>query len=228
MFTNPGTPWLKKTVFCLGSGPSLNLVTVKEWGKIKELQRENLAIVLGVNSSFKKPQEFGFFCDALFFTDESWFENNEKQVRDFKGNKFTVSRRAKNMYPELDRIENSGRFDFSVGSPPMKDGRSSGHRAVSLAIMLGSKKIGLLGYDMRILEINGKLRSHHHDEYHNTENARTYKEEFAVGFRGWREEAEKLNVEIINLTKDSAVEDFKFQELSEFLEKINSSLELVS
>ena len=221
MFSNPGTPWLRKIVFCLASGPSLNLVSAKEWGEIRKLQRENLAIVFGVNSSFKKPKEFGFECDALFFTDESWFENNEKEVREFNGRKFTVSRRAKVYYPELERIDNIHRPDFCVGEPPMKDGRSSGHRAVSISIMLGSNRIGLLGYDMRIVKMeDGKLRSHHHDEYHNTENERTYKEEFATGFRGWREEAEKLGVEIINLTPDSAVEDFKKMSLSEYLEKI--------
>jgi hypothetical protein len=95
---------------------------------------------------------------------------------------------------------------------------------------LGCSYIGLLGYDMRIVEQkDGKLRSHYHDEYSNTENARTYQEEFVTGFRGWQDEAKKVNVEIFNLTPDSAVTDFPIVTLDEFLNKIQLPiLELVS
>jgi hypothetical protein len=221
-FSNPGLLWLGRGVFCLGSGPSLSSISTREWNYINKLQTFNGFKVLGINSSFKFCREMGVEADALFFTDESWFHANEKEIRDFKGLKFTVSRRAKNSYPEgLMRIENVHQPEFFVGSPPMKDGRSSGHRAISLSIMLGAKIISLLGYDMRVVRIETesgiKLRSHYHNEYQNTESEKAYSQEFVRGFDGWQEASLKVGCQIINCTPNSAVTEFASMPLSEFL-----------
>lgn len=214
LFTNPGIPWLGKAVFCLGSGPSLSSISAREWRDLALLQKSGKCIVLGINSSFKFSRANGVEVDALFFTDENWFEDNRGLVEEFKGLKFTVSRRAKNAYPELMRIENRHQPWFEVGHPPMKDGRSSGHRAVSLSIMLGANLILLLGYDMRIVE----NRSHYHDEYSNTEFAKAYSQEFVRGFDGWHEAALKVGCQIINCTPGSAVDEFPFLPLETFLQ----------
>lgn len=217
MFTNPETPWQGKLVFCLGSGPSLAKISREEWKEIKKLQEEKACVIFAANSAFKLPREYDIECDALFFTDEGWFQDNEKLVKEFQGLKLTVSRRAKNLYPELMRIENRHQPEFKVGCPPMKDGRSSGHRIVSLGIMMGGKVIGLLGYDMRFVEINGRKRSHFHDEYKDTESEKSYSQEFVRSFDGWHEAALNVGSEVINLTPDSAVEEFPNMNLGKFL-----------
>lgn len=216
MFSNPKTPWLGKIIFCLGSGPSLNLISAEEWEGLGKAQENYGSVLLAVNSSIKKPRQFGLESDALFFTDESWFWDNESLVREFKGLKFTTSRRAKEDYLDLMRIDNRTMDEFEVGSGRLKDGRSSGHRAVSLSVMLGAKIVILLGYDMRVIE--GK--SHFHNEYSNTESEKEYAQGFVPSFDKWYEKALKVGCQILNATPNSAVKEFPMINLEWILERL--------
>lgn len=202
-FTNPGTPWLGKTVVCLGSGYSLGGT---DWLKLILMQLENGVKILSVNSSIKTSRLGGVEPDAIIFTDNNWYEDNEKLIKDFKGMKFTLSRRAKEAYPDLIRLDNIHKSNFSVGDGVLRDGRSTGHRAVSLAILCGGKKVVLLGYDMQIDPVSG--RSHCHDDYQMTENDKSYRNEFLPSFVGWNQDAREIGVEIINCTPGSALKEF--------------------
>jgi hypothetical protein len=192
-------------------------LTAEEWKGIKRLQQSALAKVVVVNSSIKTAREGGIEPDAIFFTDESWFEKNEKLVKEFKGLKFTVSRRAKASYPELMRIQNARQDKFFVGQPPLRDSRSSGHRAVSLAIMCGARIVVLLGYDMQVDPETG--RSHCHNDYQNSENPKVYSNEFVPGFNGWYEDGLKVGCKIVNSTKTTALKEFPLIPLEIFLPK---------
>lgn len=178
-----------------------------------------LGVMLVVNSSIKTCREVGDLePDALFFTDNNWFEDNEELVRDFQGLRFTASRRAKEKFEDLIRIETFHRMDFKVGEPPMRDGRSSGHRAVSLAVMLGAKLVVLLGYDMQIDPDSG--RSHCHNDYKNTEGAKAYEQEFIPSFDGWNRGAREVGCEILNATETTALKEFPRVKLSNILTEI--------
>ncbi len=162
IFVNPGTPWLGKTVLCLGSGDSLRRLTSSEWAGIVAIQQVG-SIIFAINSSIKMARLNGCEPDALFFTDTNWFEVNEALVRAFAGRIFTVCKIARAAYGRLERITNELTSPFMVGKTPMRDGRTSGHRAVSIAVMCGAKLVVLLGFDMRIDPVSG--RSHCHDDY---------------------------------------------------------------
>lgn len=210
MFTNPGTPWHGRTVFCLASGDSLRRQTPEQWCAIAMRQRAG-DVVLAVNSSVKTARAAKCEPDALFFTDMNWFEANAQLVHEFPGRIFTVSRAG----GKTERIENIHRAGFSVGQPPMRDGRSSGHRAVSLAVMLGARRVVMLGYDMQIDPESG--RSHCHDDYANTQSNQDYAREFIPSFQGWRADALAVGCEIINATPGSALKEFPFVPLGELL-----------
>lgn len=209
-FTNPGTLWRGETVFCLGSGDSLRRIERELWARLPEHGH-----VLAVNSSIKTARANGIEPDALFFTDMNWFEANEVLVRSFRGRVFTVSRAARAACDAVERIENTHRPDFSVGAPPMRDGRSSGHRAVSLAIMLGASRVILLGYDMRIDPDTG--RSHCHDDYAHTQSDLDYQREFIPSFRDWHQQALAVGAMVLNATPETALDEFPKVRLEDVL-----------
>jgi hypothetical protein len=201
VFCNPGTPWTGKTVFCLGSGDSLRRLSKDDWSGIAKS-----GIVFAVNSSVKTARLNGCEPDALFFTDTNWYETNEALVRAFPGSVFTVCKFARAANARLERIETAVRPDFAVGQVPMRDGRTSGHRAVSIAIMCGARRVVLLGYDMRIDPVSG--RSHCHDDYQWPGMAGMFADEFVPGFDGWYRDALAVGCEIVNATDGTALTEF--------------------
>lgn len=105
------------------------------------------------------------------------------------------------------------RRDFPpVGAGVVRDGRSSGHKAVGLAIALSAKRIVLLGFDMRVVD----GRSHFHDAYQARDPA-LYEQSFIPAFRGWNEQAKAAGVEVLNATPNSALEEFSRVDLDEVL-----------
>lgn len=215
VFVNPGTPWLGKTVLCLGSGDSLRRLTEAEWSGVVTMQRAG-AVVFAINSSIKTARLNGCEPDALFFTDTSWFETNEELVRSFPGRVFTVCKIARAVYDRLERISNELTAPFAVGKTPMRDGRSSGHRAVSIAIMCGARRVVLLGYDMRVDPVSG--RSHCHDDYSWPGMGGMFADEFIPGFDGWYRDALAVGCEIMNATDGTALTEFPMIALSSVLQ----------
>ncbi len=205
VFVNPGTPWLGKTVFCLGSGDSLRRLRAEEWAGIVATQQAG-AIVFAINSSVKIARLNGCEPDALFFTDTNWFEVNEALVRAFAGRVFTVCKIARAAYAKLERIANELTTPFIVGQTPMRDGRSSGHRAVSIAVMCGAAHVVLLGFDMRIDPTSG--RSHCHDDYSWPGMGGMFTDEFIPGFDGWYRDALAVGCKIVNATDGTALAEF--------------------
>jgi len=220
VFVNPGTPWLGKTVFCLGSGDSLRRLRQDEWAEIVSLQRSIGAIVFAVNSSVKTVRLNGCEPDALFFTDTNWFEVNEALVRAFPGRLFTVCKIARAAYDRLERIANELTAPFMVGQTPMRDGRSSGHRAVSIAIMCGAKRVVLLGYDMRVDPVSG--RSHCHDDYSWPGMGGMFADEFIPGFDGWYRDALAVGCEVVNATNGTDLAEFPKVPLDNILRERNN------
>jgi len=211
-FFNPGKQWKDKVVVCLGSGYSLRRLEEEEWRAIEKLQGKG-NIVIAVNSSIKTARELGKIePDVLLFTDLNWYEANEQLIKEFVGQIWTFSRRAKVAYRHLLRIENIHQDNFGrVGEPPLRDGRSSGHRAVSLGVLCGAKKVVMLGYDMQVDPESG--RSHCHDDYKNTENQKSYAQEFVPGFHRWYADGLEVGCRIVNCTSTTALMEFPREKL---------------
>ncbi len=193
-------------------------MTDTEWAGIVALQH-GADIVFAINSSVKTARLNGCEPDALFFTDTNWFEINEALVRAFPGRIFTVCKIARAAYDRLERVANELTAPFSVGQTPMRDGRSSGHRAVSIAVMCGAKRIVLLGFDMRIDPISG--RSHCHDDYSWPGMGGMFADEFIPGFDGWYSDAVSVGCEIINATNGTDLREFPLVPLDCVLRGIN-------
>lgn len=195
-----------ETVFCLASGPSLTQ-------EVCEKVCGHRTIV--INSSYTLAP----WADVLFFTDNGWFEKHETIVKAWPGRVITVSRAAKRQLPDIVKRVKSARplrgFP-SLESGEVRQGRSSGHTAIGLAVAMGAKRVVMLGYDMKTVGD----REHHHTEYLSLgrpRNMEIYAKEFVPAFQGWNEDARKIGVEVLNATEGSAVKEFPFVNLDHFL-----------
>jgi hypothetical protein len=201
-------PWWKgEQVFVLASGPSL---TQDICDKIKGRK----AIV--VNVSFKLAP----WAPVWYFTDSCIYERYRDEVQAWHGEIITMSRTAKReMNKRVKRVKGEGDpslpfTDFPpLGHPAIRQGRSSGHSAISLAVALGAAEIPLLGFDCRF--VNG--REHHHNEYTGPRDMDLYEREFVPGFEGWNAAAQRSGVQILNCTPGSAITEFPFADLDAVL-----------
>lgn len=206
-FWTPEPWWKGEQVFVLASGPSL---TQEVCDKIRGRK------VIVVNVSFKLAP----WAPVWYFTDSCIYERYREEVKAWPGEVITMSRTAKReLNKRVKRVKGEGdpAFPF-VAFPPLghhaiRQGRSSGHTAVSLAVALGAKQTVLLGFDMRIVD----GCEHHHREYIGPRDHELYAREFVPGFTGWNAAALKSGVEILNCTPGSAVTEFPFADLDRVL-----------
>ncbi len=203
-------PWFKdQTVFVLASGPSL---TREVCDKIKG--RNSIVI----NASFKQAP----WAKVWYFTDGHIYEKYRDEVASWPGEVVCMSKLAKQeLNKQVKRVRgegdptSAGQLEFPhLGHHSIRQGRSSGHTAVSLAIALGASQIILLGFDMRFVE----GREHHHSEYQGPRDVALYEREFVPGFDGWNAAALMAGVEILNATPLSAVHEFPMVSLEEVLQ----------
>lgn len=189
-----------------GGGESVNRIPAGHWSRMIDLRHSGVVTVFVANSTIKTLRAHGLEPDVLVFTDYNWFKDNERLVRDFQGEVVTFSRRAKVEMPELRRVRTVGGARLAPGVPMIRDGRSTGHRMMSLAIAAGARQIILLGYDMRIDPHTG--RSHCHDDYQHTESGKSLAQEFVPSFFGWYRDCVAIGVSVINCTEGSALNEF--------------------
>jgi hypothetical protein len=202
-------PWWKgEQAFVLASGPSL---TQEICDQIKG--RKSIVI----NASFRLAP----WAPVWFFTDSHIYEKYRDDIAAWPGEIVTMSRTAKRELNErVRRVKGEGdptiqmTGDFPpLGAPVIRQGRSSGHTAVSLAIALGARQVILLGFDMCFV----KGREHHHNEYTGPRDLELYQRDFVPGFLGWNAAALRAGVEILNCTAGSAVTEFPFANLDEVI-----------
>lgn len=197
-----------ETVFCLASGPSLTQ-------EICDKVRSRRTIVINSSCSLAP------WADILFFTDSGWFHLHRSIVEEWPGLVVTMSAAAKRELPgKVRRVRGWGdptlpKGAFPVpGAPHIRQGRSSGHTAIGLAVALGASRVAMLGYDMRV--VGG--REHHHGDYlRQPRNLAIYADSFVPAFAGWNETARAVGVEILNCTPGSAISEFAFADLDEVL-----------
>lgn len=189
-----------QTAFVLGSGPSL---TARD---VERLRHRN---VIAVNTAATVAPS----APVLFFNDSGWFAKHRHLVGAWSGLALTTARSVLRDAPNVRCVLFENRPDFpQPGCGVFKVGRSSGHRAVSLAIGMGAMRVALLGFDMR--EVNG--RSHFHDEYR-CRDPKLYALSFIPGFDGWDAAARKVGVDIVNCTHGSPLTELRISDLEEVL-----------
>lgn len=133
-----------KTVVILAGGPSLTREDVEY------VESANVDII-GINDAYR-------ICNKLtilYACDRRWWFHHYARVADLSFRKISLENAG---YPRIEQMVNDGENGLSFEWPKLRTGKNSGYQAINLAILLGYKKLVLLGYDMQ--HTGGKTHWH--------------------------------------------------------------------
>ncbi len=184
-----------KTVFILGGGPSLpDLVQGLDLSTTP---------VIGINNAFR----LGKWVDVCWFADARFFWWHKDALSYYQGLILTYNRHPENL-PSLDRMQNvnivNGRSGHGLSNTCIKFNASSGGSSINVAFQLGAKRVVLLGFDMRRVDGESNWWRYDHPKTNKGYDA------FIKPFTKIKQDADKLGLEILNATPDSALTMFPF------------------
>ncbi len=182
--------------------------------------------VIGINVAY----QFGEWVDICFFGDKGFYLSNKEKL--IRWNKLIVTcspyvagkderwikylpKEIKSNVPAKER-----QLGISTYSKAISWNWNSGAAAISLAAWLGVKKIILVGFDMTLSATNNQ---HFHNEYKKgTTNAKINPRTLPFnnhlkGFPVIKRDADRMGIEIINTSLNSAIQDFPKVHINELL-----------
>lgn len=192
---NPDQRWTGRDVFIIGGGPSLRGF---------DFERLRGQATIGCNSAFRLGQAL---CNVCFFSDLAWFEKNYADLERFRGDVVTHCEELTSA--EESWLKRMRREHYGLHHDALGYGGNSGCSAINLALIMGAKRVFLLGMDC-------KPGPNHRSQpnWHNHHIEIVHPEVFLKFDEGFRAVARDLprkfpNAEIINLGPDSALDCFK-------------------
>lgn len=205
MYWVPKEIWEGQDVYIIGGGPSLKTF---DWNLLLDKN------TIGCNSAFILGAEI---CKICAFGDFKWWKHYKEDLKSYKGMVVTNSPRiARLPDKEILGVRRKGR-GLSNDIYFLAWNGNTGAMAVNLALLLGARRVFLLGFDMKLSE---KGRANWHDKRYERVKADVYKR-FMQGFRY---AADDLPIkfpgrEVINLTEDSLLDVFPKQSVLEHFQK---------
>lgn len=194
--------WPGETVVVIATGPSLTADDV-DYCRSK-------ARVIAINDAYTLAP----WADALYATDAKWW-NWHKGVPSFTGAKWSMEHTQWNntraLYTDIQRLRNTGPLGLEHDPSGLRNGRNSGYAAINLAVHYGARKIVLLGYDMQ--PVKGKA---HFFGEHPQKNTSPYAQ-FRAMFEHLVRPLAKLQIEVLNCSRNSILTTFPKAELREVL-----------
>ncbi len=188
----PEAKWQDQDVFIIGGGHSL------EPFDFNLLKSE---LTVGCNTAYQYGSEI---CKICFFGDKKWWTKHKERLEQFKGAVFTsCPQLQKDTTPWLWIM---GRRQRGFHQDVLGWGKNTGLGAVNLALLLGAKKIFLLGFDMHLSK-DGK------PNWHNQLLDKPNKNVYPGFIKGFQRTVKDLEIkfpgkEIINITDDSDLNVF--------------------
>lgn len=216
--------WEGGTAFILGGGPSLSLVN---FDLIKERK------IIAVNNAYGYPvigrgRKSGDgwlentekyipydWVDIVWFGDGVWFNRHHLFLKQFSG---IIAHCApmveKKKIPGLLYYQRCTEKARGIINNPKEIAwnKSSGASAINLAVHLGVKRIVLLGFDMKRTE----TQTNWHFDHPNPPEKNPYYR-FLRSFPFIKKDLDKLEIEVINCSINSAIQEFKIMKLEDFL-----------
>lgn len=142
------------------------------------------------------------WADALFAMDVDWWRTFIEEVKaDFRGQRF-----SSNKLPAEFQVKHLMRSHFNAH-------HNSGCGAIALAVQAGARRVLMLGYDCQ--KTGGK--AHWHADYKKLGNAGSI-EKWPARFQSLANECK--GVEIINCSRETALEVFPRMSLEDALEQV--------
>ena len=204
------------TVVIIAGGPSL---TEAQVARVHAARGRNWQVrAIAINNGY----QIAPWADVLYGADHRWW-NWHNMVPGFVGLKVAMKWNAEsgawwpgwegNAHPEILGVAGTGYSGMDFSGNGLRRGGNSGHQAVNLAVLMGARKILLLGFDYRTT--GGQ---HWHGQHPIATAADT-----GPWLRAARVAAPQLaaaGVEVINCTPGSALDAFPQISLDEALDGI--------
>jgi hypothetical protein len=192
--TPPGM-WAGQTVAVLASGPSMT-------PRVAEAVRSIPTIV--INDSFREAP----WAALLYAADEEWWRLNP-DAHAFAGLKASVA-----SVPGVRLLRNTGSSGFDPEPGCIRTGSNSGYQGVHIAAQAGARRILLCGFDMSAAK-GAHWFGEHQRGLINT-SPETY-QRFIGRFDSLKVELDRIGVEVLNCTPDSALKCFPMVSLDDAL-----------
>lgn len=126
---------MTNTAICIAGGPSLTQEDV-------DFCRGKGRVYVVKEGALAAP-----WADVLYAADTDWWTDNEDRWKGFEGEKWTVSNRACELYPELNFVEAKTQLKWSDQPGAIATGGNSGFQTLNLSVLQGAERVVLLGYD---------------------------------------------------------------------------------
>jgi len=177
--------------------------------------------VIGVNTAFL----LGEWVDVMFFGDGGFYTSNVVEMN--KRTKIKVSSnpnlvKKTRIFQGVKYVPRDNSHPEGISNKPNRVSwnLNSGAAAINLAHQFGAKRIYLLGFDMKLGE-DGNQWWHRHYSAHKPGKRRNPKKlpfhRHLKSFPMIANDAKRLGLEIINVSPDSEIPDFKRVKLSDVL-----------
>jgi hypothetical protein len=178
--------------------------------------------VIGINAAYL----IGNWIDFVLFGDYGFYTKNEEAL--LKYPKTVIScceeRSFKKLHSAIKYVKRNRRQarGLTIDNPYMISWNgNTGAAGINLAVLMGAKKIYLLGFDMKLDE---SKYQHWHSEYKSFENRGKFTQPKKLPFRNHlpgfnyiHKNAKKHGIEIINVSPDSAITEFPKVSLKDLL-----------
>ena len=197
--------WPGRTVYVIGGGPSLENL---DWTPLITRKTRGECRVIGVNDAYT----LGSWIDAIFFGDEQWYHIHVKRgLLQWPGLIVTCIRdeNKREIFPGvlvMYRIPNG----IVTDKGKLGWNGSSGAAAINLAVVLGARRIVLLGFDMKLTETDDGPKANWHVNHKDPVPNPTVYPHFMKRIL-WMSQAldhHHPKVEVLNANPDSALECF--------------------
>ena len=202
----PKPLWKNEDVFIIGGGASLRDFN---WDLLI-LER-----TIGCNTAFTLGKDV---CKICIFGDAKWFRKHERQLAQYAaagGIVFTncLAYQRSN----IDWLWTLPRKPRGLGLNELGWNKNTGASALNLALILGAKRVFLLGFDMHL---SPDRKPNWHDQLIDKPNPKVYRD-FILNFTYVAMDLKRLfpGREVINVTDDSDLDVFPKVGCSEFWTK---------
>ena len=201
-YWNPDTRWAGEDVYIIGGGPSLSGF---QW---ERLRYKN---TIGCNAAFRLGVDI---CKVVIFSDLKWYHEFKEELAQFKGDVFT---HCDSLHAEpVEWLKTYRREKRGLHKSALCFGGNTGCGAVNLALIMGARRVFLMGFDCTP-PVNDK--SH----WHNWRIERPNLAVYPKFIEGWSSVHATLGsvfpgTQIINLNPDSGIPFFPKESLAAHFE----------
>lgn len=197
----PKKVWNGQDVFIIGGGRSLEYF---DWTLLKGRR------TVGCNDAFQKGVDI---CKVCVFGDMKWFRIWRDRLLSYRGTIFTNL--PKLYKSDLPWLWTTPRITSGLSISSITWNFSTGSAAISLALLLGARRVYLLGFDMKLLDGKNNWHKNRLDK----PNPEVF-EKFIRGMKAVNADLHKFpGSEIFNITNDSDLNVFPKISCNDFWKK---------